>query len=64
MSSCSKNGLALVGQVGYVGELVAVELENMSQGALLAPLAVEALTKVDNVVLEHVNFRLVVEGGT
>jgi hypothetical protein len=64
MGSCSKNGLALIRQVRDISELVAVELEHAAQGALLTPLAVEALTKIDHVILEHVNLRLVVEGGT
>jgi len=63
VGSGAQNWLALVGQVCDVGELVAVELEDVAEGGLLTPLAGEALSKVGDIHVEHLDLRLVVEGG-
>lgn len=54
----AEDGLALVGKVSDVGELVAVQLEDVAQVGLLVPLTVKALGNISQVEEEHVNFGL------
>ena len=58
----SEDGLALVGKVSDVGELMAVELENGSQGLLLLPLTAKAVGDVVDILVENLNLTLVLEG--
>ncbi len=60
----AEDGLALVGQVGHVGELVAVELKHSAEGGLLAPLALQAVLDVPGVGEQEVNLGLVNESST
>ena len=57
----AKDRLALVGQMGHIGELMAVELEHGTERLLFVPLAAQAAGNVVNVLVEHVDFRLVVQ---
>ena len=52
---CAEDWLALVRQVGDVGELMAVELENSSQSLLFVPLAAEAGGNIVDILVEHVD---------
>lgn len=54
----AEDGLALVGEVGDVRELVAVELEHMTQGVLLLPLTAKALGNVAHVEVENIDLGL------
>ena len=58
----SEDALALVGKVSDVGELMAVELENGSQGLLLLPLTAKAVGDVVDILVENLNLTLVLEG--
>ena len=55
MGVCAEDWLALVRQVGDVGELMAVELENSSQSLLFVPLAAEAGGNIVDILVEHVD---------
>ena len=54
----TEDGLALVGEVGHVGELVAVELEHVAEGGLVVPLTAKALGNVTGVGEENVDLSL------
>ena len=47
----TEDGGALVGEVGHVGELMAVKLKHMAELLLLSPLAVEAVADVGNILV-------------
>ena len=57
-SSGAEDGFALVRQVWHVGELMAVEFEDVAQGLLLVPLAAQALRNIWHVEEEHLDLRL------
>ena len=48
--------------MSHIGELMAVELEHSTERLLFVPLAAQAAGNVVNVLVEHVNLRLVVKG--
>ena len=64
MGAGSENGFALVWQVGDIGELMAVELEDGAEGGLLAPLTAQAVRNIVHILVEHIDLGLVAQGGT
>ena len=61
MGARSKDGLALVGQVSHIGELMAVELEHCTERLLFIPLSVKAVLHIIHIHEECINLRLVVD---
>ena len=61
MCARSKDGLALVGQVSHIGELMAVELEHGSERLLFIPLSVKAVLHITHIHEECINLALVVD---
>lgn len=58
---CAEDGLALVGQVSDVSELMAVELEHAAERLLFVPLAGQAVSNIVDILVKHVNLRFVVK---
>lgn len=50
--------------MGNIGELVAVELEDLAEGGLLAPLTAKAVRNIVHILVEHIDLGLVAQGGT
>ena len=64
VGSGSQDWLALVWEVGHVGELMAVEFEDSPESLLIVPLAGEAVSNILHVQEEHVDLGFVVEGSS
>lgn len=61
VSVCAEDGLALVGQVSDVCELMAVKLEHAAERLLFVPLAGQAVSNIVDILVKHVNLRFVVK---
>ena len=56
----AKDGLALVWQVGDIGELMAVELEHCTERLLFVPLSVQAVLNIIDIHEKSIDLSLVI----
>ena len=58
----AKDGLALVWQVGDIGELMAVELEHCAERLLFFPLSVQAVLDIIDIHEKSIDLSLIIQG--